>query len=41
LAHELGHFTGVRDDGSGNMNNVRAWENPIMKQLDGMLRIQY
>ena len=41
LAHELGHLTGVRDDGLSKMNNVNAWENPIMYPLEGYNRTQY
>jgi RHS repeat-associated protein len=41
LAHELGHCTGSKDDGPNNMNNVNAFENPIMGPLEGYLRTQY
>lgn len=41
LAHELGHLTGVRDVGPGRMNNVNAFENPIMLQLGGKKRTSY
>ncbi|MEK7071175.1 MAG: RHS repeat-associated core domain-containing protein [Patescibacteria group bacterium] len=43
LAHELGHLTGVGDTPvSGNrMDNVNAWENPIMQPIDGYTRTMY
>lgn len=41
LAHELGHLTGVEDDGFLNMNNVNAHENAIMSPLDGLTRTGY
>ncbi len=41
LAHELGHFTGTRDDGPGRMNNINTWENPIMRPLEGYNRTSY
>ncbi|MDR0702342.1 MAG: hypothetical protein LBF61_08060 [Azoarcus sp.] len=33
LGHELGHATGMRDDGPGEMNNVLKYENPIRREL--------
>jgi hypothetical protein len=41
LSHEMGHLTGTRDDGPGNMNNVNQWENPIMSPLEGYKRTSY
>jgi RHS repeat-associated protein len=41
LAHELGHLTGIKDDGPGRMNNVNTWENPIMHPLEGFYRTKY
>jgi RHS repeat-associated protein len=41
LAHELGHCTGTRDSGPNNMDNVNAYENPIMNPLEGYDRTQY
>jgi len=41
LAHELGHFTGMKDDGPNSMNNVNGWENPIMYPTEGYNRTKY
>lgn len=41
LAHELGHLTGVKDDGFMNMNNVVKFENPIMTPIDKQTRVTY
>ena len=41
LAHELGHQTGVLDDGPEKMNNINIWENPIMSEIDGKERVSY
>jgi len=41
LAHELGHLTGTGDDGPGRMNNINAWENPIMYPVEGFNRTSY
>jgi RHS repeat-associated protein len=41
LAHELGHLTGTKDNGIGQMNNVNKYENPIMQPIDGLQRIEY
>jgi hypothetical protein len=41
LAHEMGHLTGTKDDGSGQMNNVNACENPVRKELGYPLRGSY
>ena len=41
LAHELGHLTGTRDDGPGQMNNVNKWENPIMYPIEKYNRTKY
>jgi hypothetical protein len=34
VAHEMGHPAGMPDNGSGFMNNVNTWENPIMNEAD-------
>lgn len=42
IAHEMGHaVTGIKDDGPGNMNNVKANENPIMEALGQPPRTKY
>lgn len=42
IAHELGHGLGsARDDGTNQMNNISAWENPIMSALGYANRITY
>ena len=37
LAHELGHQTGTLDE----MNNIKKWENPIIIEIEGYVRIKY
>lgn len=41
LAHEMGHLTGMLDDGLNSMNNVNLFENPIMQQLGAPRRTSY
>jgi RHS repeat-associated protein len=41
LAHELGHFTGSKDDGPNSMNNVDKYENPIAAPSEGYSRTTY
>ena len=41
FTHELGHFAGGKDDGTGDMNNANNWENPIAQVFDGYIRTQY
>jgi len=42
LGHEMGHAaTGTKDDGDGNMNNVKQNENPIRKELGYPPRTKY
>jgi RHS repeat-associated protein len=41
LGHEMGHATGDKDDGPGNMNNVNNNENPIRKALKQPARTGY
>jgi hypothetical protein len=41
LGHELGHATGIDDDGPTEMNNVLINENPIRAQLGEPARTAY
>ena len=39
LAHELGHLAGAADD--ANNTNVIKWENPVMTDVDKLIRTDY
>ena len=41
IVHELSHALGYNDDGIDKLNNVNAYENPIMKDLGEKNRIKY